>query len=250
MYKYGITPKELSKARKLIIADIRSNNKVEHPIMDMTLQDYFNVIKEIMLGATNSDGVVVDPWGDTWYTEFKKKDIRIERPIDVAKAWMDGRGLFTEHFNGGTYGDKKTVYGNWEHLGQHDQNQWYHEERLTDINWFKQCIHGSIGAAGHPTENLGAGNIVPVEFAPDKWYILFDTFHRGHYYTLKGYLRLKDRGIPAFIYAAHTYLTPSQQTMLQLDGFLANKDYNTGYYVCPTSNAVDIALAKSKEKVK
>lgn len=250
MYKYGITPKELAKARKLIIADIRSNNKVEHPIMDMTLQDYFNVIKECMLGATDENGVVLHPWGDNWGSKCRKQDIRLVPPIDVARLWMDGRGLFSEHFNGGTYGDKKTVYGNWEHLGQHDQNQWYHEERLTDINWFKQCIHGSIGAAGHPTENLGAGNIVPVEFAPDKWYILFGTFHRGHYYTLKGYLRLKDRGIPAFIYAAHTYLTPKQQTQLQLDGYLMKPDYNTGYYVCPTSNAVDIALAKSKEKVK
>ena len=32
MYKYGITPQELSKARKFIIQDIKSNNKVEKPI--------------------------------------------------------------------------------------------------------------------------------------------------------------------------------------------------------------------------
>lgn len=247
MYKYGITPKELSKARKLIIQDIRSNNKVEHAIMDMTLQDYFNVIKECMLGATNKDGVVIDPWGDPW-SESKKKDIRIIPPIDVARSWMDGRGLFSEHFNGSRLGDTKN-FGKWEDIGQHDQNRWYHEERLTDANWFKQCIHGSIGAAGHPTENLGAGNIVPVEYEPDKWYIMFGTFHRGHYYTLKGYLHMKDRGLPVFIYAGHTYLTPKQQTQLQLDGYLMKPDYTTGYYMCPTSPAFKIA-EQTKEKTK
>ena len=247
MYKYGITPKELSKARKLIIQDIRSNNKVEYPIMDMTLQDYFNVIKECMLGATNKDGVVIDPWGDPW-SERKREDIRLIPPIDVARSWMDGRGLFSEHFNGSRLGDTRN-FGKWEDLGQHDQNRWYHEERLTDMNWFKQCIHGSIGAAGHPTENLGAGNIVPVEYEPDKWYIMFGTFHRGHYYTLKGYLHMKDRGLPVFIYAGHTYLTPKQQTQLQLDGYLMKPDYTTGYYMCPTSPAFKIA-EQTKEKTK
>lgn len=248
MYKYGITPKELSKVRKLIIQDIRSNNKVEHPIMDMTLQDYFNVIKECMLGATDENGVVLHPWGDSWGSKSRKQDIRLVPPIDVARLWMDGRGLFSEHFNGSRLGDTKN-FGKWEDIGQHDQNQWYHEERLTDINWFKQCIHGSIGAAGHPTENLGAGNIVPVEYEPDKWYIMFGTFHRGHYYTLKGYLHMKDRGLPVFIYAGHTYLTPKQQTQLQLDGYLMKPDYNTGYYVCPSSPAFKIA-EQTKEKTK
>ena len=35
MYKYGITPQELKDARKLIIQDIRSNNKVIKPIENM-----------------------------------------------------------------------------------------------------------------------------------------------------------------------------------------------------------------------
>ena len=66
MYKYGITPQELKEARKLIIQDIRSNNKVVKPIENMTLQMYFDIIKECMLGATDENGVVVDPWGNTW----------------------------------------------------------------------------------------------------------------------------------------------------------------------------------------
>ena len=44
-YKYGITPKELRLARKLIMEDIRSNNKIVNPIENMTLQTYFDMIK-------------------------------------------------------------------------------------------------------------------------------------------------------------------------------------------------------------
>ena len=52
-YKYGITPKELALARKYIIKDIKSNNYIEKPIENMTLQVYFDMIKECMLGAAD-----------------------------------------------------------------------------------------------------------------------------------------------------------------------------------------------------
>ena len=139
MYKYGITPQELKEARKLIIQDIKSNNKVVKPIENMTLQMYFDIIKECMLGTTDENGVVVDPWGNTWYSEFKKQNIRQQPSIDVAKAWMDGRGLFTKHFNGNKYKAQKD-YGIWDNISDHDQNQWYHEDRLNDINWYTKSI--------------------------------------------------------------------------------------------------------------
>ena len=59
-YKYGITPQELKEARKFIIRDIKSNNKVDNPIYNMTLQDYFDMIKECMLSLIDADGIVKD----------------------------------------------------------------------------------------------------------------------------------------------------------------------------------------------
>ena len=175
MYKYGITPQELKEARKLIIQDIRSNNKVVQPIENMTLQMYFDIIKESMLGATDENGVVVDPWGNTWWSENKKIDIRNVPSIEVAKSWMDGRGLFTEHFNGNKYKAQQD-YGAWDNISDRDNNQWYHEDRLNDTNWFKQCTQCSIGAGGHPCECLGAGSIYPIMYEEDKWFIEFGMF--------------------------------------------------------------------------
>lgn len=227
MYKYGITPQELSKARKFIIQDIKSNNKVEKPIENMTLQVYFDMIKECMLGACDKNGVVIQLWGANWVSENRKKDIRNLPSIEVAKTWMDGRGLFTEHFNGQLYNTKKH-YGNWENIGQHEQNQWYHEDRLNDPLWFKECV-SVIGHAGHPTECQGCGNFNPVEYEENKWYLDFDMFSRSDFYTLKGYLHFKEKNIPAFIYGAQNYLTPKQINKLIEEGYLKEKNYKTGY---------------------
>ena len=74
-YKYGITPQELKEARKFIIRDIKSNNKVDNPIYDMTLQDYFNMIKECVLGSCNEKGIVTDPYFGNWCRKEKKQDV-------------------------------------------------------------------------------------------------------------------------------------------------------------------------------
>ena len=103
MYKYGITPQELSKARKFIIQDIKSNNKVEKPIENMTLQDYFDIIKECMLAFIDENGVVRDMFGETWNSEIRKQDIRKLKSKDVSEIWQDGRGLFSIHGNINNY---------------------------------------------------------------------------------------------------------------------------------------------------
>ena len=218
-YKYGITPQELKEARKYIIQDIKSGNKIENPIINMTLQDYFDIIKECMLGATDENGIVIHPYGDIWSSKSRKQDIRKQSSIEVARNWMDGRGLFTEHFNGSRYKAQKD-YGTWDNISDREQNQWYHEDRLNDINWFKQCTQCSIGTAGHPCECLAAGSIYPVMYEEDKWFIEFGMFSRSHFYTLKAYLRLKKLRIPAFISNTKMYLTNKQINKLQEEGYL------------------------------
>lgn len=228
-YKYGITPAELKEARKFIIQDIKSNNEVVNPIYNMTLQDYFNIIKEFMLGLCDENGLVIDPYFGTWSSYKYSRDLRTLTSEQIARDWMDGRGLFTEHFNGQLYGNKKH-YGNWPNIDAHEENQWYHEDRLNDPLWFKECI-SVIGHAGHPTETLKAGNFDPVEYEENKWYLEFGTFSRSNWGCLKGYLYMKKKGLPVFIYAAQEYLTNKQIKDLKKDGFLIEKNYSTGYMV-------------------
>lgn len=212
MYKYGVTPLELKTARKFIIQDLKSGYKVTNPIMNMTLRMYLDVIKECMLGATNDKGQVIDQFGDTWFSEKRKMDIRNMSSVEIAKDWMDGRGLFSEHFNGNNCGNVK--FGDWENIADHEQNKWYHENRLDDPLWFKQCTQGSIGAGGHPCECLGAGSIYPIMHEENKWHIKFGVFSRSHFYTLKAYLHLKNKNIPVFIQSPTEYLTKKQSEQL------------------------------------
>ena len=218
MYKFGITPKELYKVRKLIIKDIKSNNKVDKPIENMTLQIYFDMIKECVLGSCDENGIVIDPYAGNWYGEAKKQDVRKQPAIEVAKAWMDGRGLFTEHFNSSLWKDEKHQ-GNWDNIDQHDQNQWYHEDRLNDPLWFKECIL-VIGHAGHPTEMITCGNFNPYEYEENKWCMRFGTFSRSSYYALKGYLYMKEKGLPVFLDSSEMYLTKKQLNKLKFNGYI------------------------------
>ena len=218
MYKFGITPKELYKVRKFIIKDIKSNNKVDKPIENMTLQVYFDMIKECVLGSCDENGIVIDPYAGNWYGEAKKQDVRKQPAIEVAKAWMDGRGLFTEHFNSSLWKDEKHQ-GNWDNIDQHDQNQWYHEDRLNDPLWFKECIL-VIGHAGHPTEMITCGNFNPYEYEENKWCMRFGTFSRSSYYALKGYLYMKEKGLPVFLDSSEMYLTKKQLNKLKFNGYI------------------------------
>lgn len=218
MYKFGITPKELYKVRKFIIKDIKSNNKVDKPIENMTLQIYFDMIKECVLGSCDENGIVIDPYAGNWYGEAKKQDVRKQPAIEVAKAWMDGRGLFTEHFNSSLWKDEKHQ-GNWDNIDQHDQNQWYHEDRLNDPLWFKECIL-VIGHAGHPTEMVTCGNFNPYEYEENKWCMRFGTFSRSSYYALKGYLYMKEKGLPVFLDSSEMYLTKKQLNKLKFNGYI------------------------------
>lgn len=226
--KYGISPIELKEARKLIIKDIIYDNFVENPIEFMTLRKYFQVIKGVILSACDKDGVVRDRFGKTWYGESKNEDQRNIDPIFTAKSWMDGRGLFTEHFNGNTDG---TEYGDCPNLSQHDQNQWYHEDRLDNPSWFKQCVLQGIGAAGHPTECLTVGNITPSYEKCECWTIRLGGAHSSDYYVLKAYLFLRKHNVPVYIYSAQRYLTNKQINRLVSNGYLLEKNYRTGYWV-------------------
>ena len=213
-YKFGVTPTELKEARKLIIQDITSNEKVDNPICNMTLQIYFDMIKECMLGTCDECGFVDDPFYIKWCGEAKNKNIKRQSSLEVAQAWMDDRGLFTEHFNSQLWADEKHQ-GDWDNIGQHEQNQWYHEDRLNDPLWFRECVQ-VIGHCGHPTEMVTCGNFDPVEYEPNKWCIRFGTFSRSSYYMLKGYLHMKKKGLPVFIDGAKEYLTIKQRQKLAI----------------------------------
>lgn len=225
-YKYGITPKELKQVRKFIIEDIHSNNKVSNPIQNMNLQTYFDIIKECMLAFIDEDGVVRDAFGKSWGSSRRIVDIRKLPSKDIAEAWMDGRGLFTKHYNN----PLSKNYGDWPDITSNTQNQWYHEDRLNDLLWFKQCTQCGIGACGHPCENIMISNIYPVMFEEDKWYIEFGT-RASDYGVLKAYLRLKEIKVPCFIWGAQRYLTNKQIGSLVEEGYLIKKDYHTGYYL-------------------
>lgn len=213
MHIYGISYEELTEARRFIIKDIESNYEIKNPIQNMTLNIYFDLIKECILSVINEQGLVLSPYDDLLWSTFKTKDVRLQSSLEVAKDWMDGRGLFTEHFNGNLLKNEQH-FGTWDNIDRNNQNQWYHEDRLDDIEWFKECALRHIGAAGHPTEMLTCGNFNPYMYEDNKWYLMFGSFSRNNFYMIKAYLYLKKKDIPIFIYKGEQYLTKTQLNKL------------------------------------
>lgn len=226
-YKYGIAPKDLKAIRKLIVRDVMFENYIEEPIVFMTLRKYFEMIKEAVLGCCDENGKVITWFGYEWGKYGK--DIRELDPVEVARSWMDGRGLFTEHFNSQLTKDEHH-YGNWPDIDQHEQNQWYHEDRLDDIEWFKECYH-VIGHAGHPTENILFGNFDPVYHGHDCWTLSFGLFSRSDFYALSAYKYMKEKKLPAYIYAGHSYLTDKEKIKMWCNGYLQDHNFETGYFI-------------------
>ena len=228
-YKYGIEPKRLAKIRRIIMNDIINENYCENAIDKMTVRKYFEIIKEAVLGCCDENGVVIHPYGDTWSSKCRKQDIRKQSSIEVARTWMDGRGLFTEHFNSQLMSDEQH-YGSWENINPHEQNQWYHEDRLDDPMWFMECYQ-VIGHAGHPTENMLFGNFNPVYHKySDCWTFEFGLFSRSDFYALRAYEYLRSKHLPVYIYVAQTYLTDKQKVKLWKAGYLQEHNEN-GYYL-------------------
>ena len=227
-YKYGIEPKRLKKIRALIMHDIMHENYVENAIPVMTVRKYCEIIKEAVLGCCDENGCVIS-WFDNNSSKYAQNMHEIDA-IEVARMWMDGRGLFTPHFNSQLMADEHH-YGNWENIDQHEQNQWYHPDRLDDPAWFMECYH-VIGHAGHPTEGLLFGNLNPVYHKySDCWTLSFGLFSRCDFYTLRAYKYMRKKHLPVYIYAGQNYLTDKQKLMLWPLGYLQKHDFETGYYL-------------------
>lgn len=225
-YKYGIAPKELKEIRALILKDAKIVRKQElnvsfnwiyedvpNKIKNMTLKIYLDAVKDMMLAYINENGQVLN-WNGEIFSKYRIGDIRAQSTEQVARDWMDGRGLFTPHCNGQHFDRNFKNFGDWPDLDWRDENLWFHEDRLDDPAWFKQCVLGSIGCGGHPCETI-AGSLYPCWCDNDEWVLIFGPFARCSYYMLKGYHNMKKQGWPVFILGAEEYLTPKQRESLE-----------------------------------
>lgn len=205
MRVYGIPKKNLSLIRKFIIKDLKNNNSLDNYIEDLNLQTYLYINKEIILANIDyTNGKLLLDITSNKY----QYDLRCLNTLEICKKLMDGRGLFTEHFNGNNR--DKIILGDWDKIDSNSLNYWYHEDRIYDPLWFKQCVCGGIGAGGHPTENI-CGNVYPVNIEnSNKWYILLSEVHSCTLYKLNAYLRLKQLNIPVLLANSEKYLTDTQ----------------------------------------
>jgi hypothetical protein len=139
------------------------------------LYQYLKLTKQIVL--INSDNGI--------YKNISGDKINLKRlsVIKCAERFMDGRGLFSEHFN----------------RAGHKRNKWFNEKELKNPAWLKHCVVSGIGASGHPTET-SAGNF-DIHYKNSNMknfecYFMFSQAHRYTFGTLKAYLYLRNKGVP------------------------------------------------------
>ena len=67
----------------------QTNGNIPEPVKNLTLNRYFEIVREAMLALCNSDGLLHNLTGFSTPVNYKKMT-----PWEAAKACMDGRSLF------------------------------------------------------------------------------------------------------------------------------------------------------------
>ena len=165
------------------------------PIENMTLNQYFGIIKEALISLCDEDGNYIDLFdnGSPLFNIYTS-------PQDyVLKRIMDGRSLFHSD-----YGDPYGILNNIDHNDPHSFKDWVcnacwggHPYETLFGDFVPYCIY-NVGYNFISRKLLGKITPKPpldIEYS-NKWLLLFSTSHRNDEYAMRCFIRLKKLGYP------------------------------------------------------
>lgn len=177
--------------RKQIYKELKLQEKgiIPAPIKNITLNKYFEIIKEGMLALCDEDGFYLNlSFG---CGENERINIKEMSPKDVAKRFMDGRSLFHSD-----YGDSCGILADIDHNSP-EQFKW----------WIANAVYG-----GHPWETrFGNVYVCPIytkeyskpiirkkrtEEYSDYSILYISKHHRVTPWAFRVFLRLRNLGYP------------------------------------------------------
>ena len=189
---WKLLKEERKMAHKLLV---KQSKKIDiNPIVNMTLSQYYSVIKEAMLALCEENGDFIDIY-DTGRPLF---NIYTSPEEYVLRRVMDGRSLFHSDY-GDPYGvlndidhNDPIAFKDWvcnAHWGGHP-----FETRFGDF--VPYCIYNDgYNFSSRRKKGVIERLATDVEYS-DNWLLLFSTAHRNDEYAMRCFIRLKKLGYP------------------------------------------------------
>lgn len=194
------TWKLLKEERKLAYKFLLKQSKIADltPIENLTLNQYFKIIKEALVALCDEDGNYLDLFDGKapLYNLYTSSDEYILRRV------MDGRSLFHSD-----YGDSYGLLNDIDHDDPHAFKDWVcnakwggHPFETSFGNFVPQCIYndGYNFRARSKTKDI---NPKPLdeEFS-NKWLLVFSTAHRNDEYAMRCFIHLRKLNYPVIWY--------------------------------------------------
>ena len=189
---WKLLKEERKMAHKLLV---KQSKKIDiNPIVNMTLSQYYSVIKEGMLALCEENGDFIDIY-DTGRPLF---NIYTSPEDYVLRRVMDGRSLFHSD-----YGDPYGVLNDIDHNDPIAFKAWVcnahwgghpFETRFGDF--VPYCIYNDgYNFSSRRKKGMIERLAADIEYS-DNWLLLFSTAHRNDEYAMRCFIRLKKLGYP------------------------------------------------------
>ena len=184
---FCLSDEERKEACKYLKMQVRG--ELPKPIENLTLNKYFDLIKEIELAFCDENGI-----SKRCGLNDKPTNIRDMRAEDIARRVMDGRQMFHSD-----YGHPEGILADRDHDSPEEFKWWYYHFTYLGHPWetiignFYPC---NLWKTGYNFSKVGSKKTEYGKYTSNKWIICISSAHRCTIYGLRAFIRLRKLGYP------------------------------------------------------
>lgn len=184
---FCLSDEERKDVCKYLKAQLRGN--IPQPIENLTLNKYFELVKEIELAFCDETGV-----SKRYGYEGRNVNFRDMSAEDVARKTLDGRQMFHSD-----YDQPEGILADYDHDCPKAFKWWiFHYTHLghpweTSVGNFNPC---PLWKHGCNYQNANKDKENYEKLVSDKWIFYFSRCHRNTVYAMRAFIRLRKLGYP------------------------------------------------------
>lgn len=184
---FCLSDEERKDVCKYLKAQLRGN--IPQPIENLTLNKYFELVKEIELAFCDETGV-----SKRYGYEGGNINFRDMSAEDVARKTLDGRQMFHSD-----YDQPEGILADYDHDCPKAFKWWiFHYTHLghpweTSVGNFNPC---PLWKHGCNYQNANKDKENYEKLVSDKWIFYFSRCHRNTVYAMRAFIRLRKLGYP------------------------------------------------------
>ena len=184
---FCLSDEERKEVRKYLKMQLRG--ELPKPIENLTLNNYFALVKEIELSFCDENGI-----SKRFPYEDQKLNFRDMNAEEIARRVMDGRQMFHSD-----YGHPEGILADRDHNSPEEFKWWYYHFTYLGHPWetvignFCPC---NLWKTGYNYANSGKKKSDYERTMSNKWIFVIADAHRCTIYGMRAFIRLRKLGYP------------------------------------------------------